>query len=268
MSSSDKVGLGIVTYKRPFYLKQVIEHLHLKTVDEIVVVNDGTPYDYEISFKTIQHETNRGVGKSKNTALRHLLAAGCDHLFLMEDDILIKDQTVFQKYIHTSKVTGIQHFNFSQHGLMNKKFNAQGESPNPHVRLNYTTDVSVDLFPHCVGALSYYTKRCIDRVGLIDENYFNACEHVDHTYEIIKHGMHPPFWWFADIAESHKYIADIPWSRATSTISSAANHQQIMEASDAIFIKKHGCLPGAIPFKSINEVKQSLKEIHATYSNK
>lgn len=261
---SDKIGLGIVTYNRPAYFKKIFATVPLQAVDSIVVVNDGLPYSQEIPVKLIQHQENKGVGISKNDALRYLLDQGCDHLFLMEDDIMIKDVTVFQEYITASKQTGIQHFNYSQHGLMNKQ--GDGKTPNPRFCVDYSKDTSIALYPHCVGAFSYYTRKCLETVGLIDEDFYNACEHVEHTYRIIDKGMHPPFWSFADIVDSNKYLDDIPWSIETSTISSRPDHQSIMRKADVLFREKHGLVPVQIPIKTLDETKLKLKEIYKQHA--
>jgi GT2 family glycosyltransferase len=260
---SNKIGLGIMTYKRPDYFKKIFSSVPKEAVHELVVVNDGTPYDFDIDSTLIQHEINKGIGVSKNDAMKHLLERGCEYIFLMEDDIIIKDSSVFERYINASKETGIQHFNYSQHGLMNKFPNS--ETPNPRVKIDYKNDVSVELYPHCVGAFCFYTKKCLDKVGLMDENFFNATEHLEHTYNIIKNDMHPPFWWFADIANSNKYLADIPWSVSTSTISSSSNHRETVLKGHQYFHKKHGEELLKIPSLPITEVQNKLKNI---YKNK
>ena len=260
---SNKIGLGIMTYKRPDYFKKIFSSVPKEAVHELVVVNDGTPYDFDIDATLIQHETNKGIGVSKNDAMKHLLEKGCEYIFLMEDDIIIKDSSVFDRYINASKETGIQHFNYSQHGLMNKFANS--ETPNPRVKIDYKNDVSVELYPHCVGAFCFYTKKCLDKVGLMDENFFNATEHLEHTYNIIKNDMHPPFWWFADIANSNKYLADIPWSVRTSTISSSPKHNETVLRGLNYFHKKHGEELLKIPSVSIDMVQNTLNQI---YKNK
>jgi GT2 family glycosyltransferase len=247
-------------------------------VDHVVVVNDGKDFDYNwnSNFRSLyvgrvpettliyhHNKKNLGVGKSKNIAIRQLLDQGCDHIFLIEDDIYIKDASVFQKYIEASKATGIQHFNFSQHGIMNKTFDGLSK-PNPRMIVKYG-DIQVPLYPHCVGAFSYFSRKCLETVGLMDEEYYNACEHMDHTLEIIKAGMHPPFWFFADIENSWEYLGDEPWSLQQSTISSKADHSEVMRAADQVFFKKHGHYPVQTPLTSEESVVKSLKEIKKNY---
>jgi glycosyltransferase involved in cell wall biosynthesis len=230
-------------------------------------VNDGDKIEcpgYNYYFHN--NEVNLGVGKSKNIALKHLLNKGCDHIFLIEDDIFILDPSVFERYIEASKITGIQHFNFSLHGVMNKKWEQRAFPdviPNPRVIIDYKS-VKIPLYPHCVGAFSYYSRECLETVGLIDEKFYNACEHVDHTYKIIKAGMHPPFWFFADIENSGDYLGDEPWDITKSTISSNPNHQQMMIDADKIFVENHGLLPRQIPFEE-QLVGPTLKQIKNKY---
>lgn len=259
---SKKIGLGLITYKRPDYFKKCFSSIPKTKLNEIVVVNDGTPYDFNGDVELIQHKTNKGVGISKNDAFRYLLNKECDYIFLMEDDIIIKDESVFEKYIETHKETGIHHFNYSQHGLMNKYPNS--DTPNPRSKIEYKNN-SIHLYLHCVGAFSFYTKKCLDTVGLMDERFYNATEHLEHTYNIIKAGMHPPFWWFADIYESNKYLSDIPWSKSTSTISSDSNHTKIVNESLNYFKDKHKIGLFNIPQLSLDEVQKQLKNI---YKNK
>jgi GT2 family glycosyltransferase len=268
---NEKIGVGIVTCNREetFWKswKSLEKCSHL--LDEVVVINDGKPYSANPTFysapqEIIQHNKNLGVGKSKNEALKFLLEKGCDHIFLIEDDIFIKDESVFQRYIDASKKSGIQHFNFSQHGLANKT--SEGK-PNPHNVVNYD-GCNIEFYQHCVGAFSYYSRKCLEECGLMDEDYYNACEHVDHTYEIIKKGMHPPFWYFADIKNSNEYLGDDGWSIETSSICSAPDFRKNVMEADQIFVKKHGHLPMQTPTMSVQQFYQNLKEIKKNYELK
>jgi len=57
------------------------------------------------------------------------------------------------------------------------------------------------------GGFVYFTKKCLEMAGLFDElHYINAVEHIDHTYRIIRMGMYTPFWRFADIHDSGRYL--------------------------------------------------------------
>lgn len=211
---STKIGIGIITCDRPDYLKKLIKSLDGIYTNNIVIINDGVK---QIDGGKILVHNNtpskQGVGKTKNQALK--LLKDNDYIFLLEDDIIIKDKIVFEKYINASKLSGIQHFNFAFHGVDN--YLPDG-SPAIRLKLDYSPAVSVCLYPNVYGAFSMYTKKCIEEVGLMDEFYYNAMEHVDHTAAIIKAGMHPPFRWFADIADSNIYIEEIDRAHSGSEI--------------------------------------------------
>lgn len=277
--SEGKIGVGVITTgTRPKQFEKCFGYFKYnpEEVDYISVVVDGPEIENleescldnfkgdKDRLKIIINGENIGVGKSKNKALQHLLDKGCDHIFLIEDDIYVKRSSVLRKYIEASRKSGIQHFNFSQHGLMNKTFDGTS-TPNPRTIIDYGS-VKVPLYPHCVGAFSYYSRKCLETVGLMDENYFNACEHVDHTLEIIKAGMHPPFWYFADIENSWEYLGDEEWSLKQSTISSKADHSDIVKNADMVFYNKHKCYPAQIPLTYEDGVIKSIKEIKKNYA--
>jgi len=142
--------------------------------------------------------------------------------------------------------------------MMNKSW--PGGKPNPRVIIDYGK-IKLPLYPHCVGAFSFYTRTCIKQVGLIDEAYYNAFEHVDHTYRIIKADMHPPFWYFADIENSWEYLGDEEWCIEKSTISSKPDHSQKVQEAMNIFANKHQFIPTHIPLATTECITNKLKLI-------
>lgn len=262
MLAKDKIGVGVVTYNRNNLLQKLINSLPIQYLDHIVVVNDGESIggvDLK-GIKLINNKENIGVGKSKNVALRYLIDKDVDHYFLIEDDIYIKDDSVFHKYIQASKETGIQHFNYGLHGLLNIK---KDGSPKNRLSINYS-EVEIYFYKNCVGAFSYFSKKCIDEIGLFDETYFNALEHIDHTYQIINKKMHPNFWFFADIAESEKYLGDETWSRSQSVIARNDIPPNLKEAQ-SYFEEKFKIKVSAIPDVWCSEVINQLEYIRKSY---
>lgn len=264
MINGKKIGVGIVTYNRPDGLLRLYQSLPFDVIDEFVIINDGNDFSQfdAISHTIIKNEVNLGVGKSKNKALQYLLDRKVDHFFIIEDDIYIKDKRVFEQYIFISKVTGIQHLNFSQHGHSNHD---ESYMPTPNLVATYK-EFKLPLFGFCVGAFSYYSLQCLKKIGLMDENYYNAMEHVDHTVLAYKAGMHPPFGYFADIPDSEKYLGDDDWSEKQSTICSKDNYENIKSVAIDYFIKKHGCPP--IDFMEQDQAKviAMLKTIKGKYA--
>ena len=268
MHTSNKIGLGIITCDRPAGLQKALTSLAWERLDRVVVVNDGAPVSPEIlrevghgRAELLQNDTNLGVGKSKNRALRHLLQAGMDHLFLMEDDIFVKDASVFEQYVEAARITGIQHLNFSQHGPKNKSSDG---IPDPVTTIDYGL-LRIALHRHCVGAFSYYSRSCLETAGLMDEDFYNGGEHLEHTYQILRAGFHPPFWFFADVNRSEELLGDEPWAVTQSLIASRADQAELVQRSDALFQAKHGHLVGRIPVAGKGAVMWSLRRIQKKY---
>jgi len=228
----EKIGVGIITCNRPDFFRGCFNSLPECGVDEIVVVNDGDDLPFDLHRGVlIKNESNLGVGKSKNKALQYLLDKGCTHIFIVEDDALIKRDDVFERYITASRVTGIQHFNFGpgspfnrrqstpNFDLYNRHLLDTASEPNPKLVIEYPQDVNICLYEHVAGVFSFFTREILTVVGIHDDQFVNAWEHVEHTYRIILAGGHPPFWWFADIEDSIKYIGTQKDAIATSRMS-------------------------------------------------
>lgn len=263
-----KIGVGIITCDRlDFYKKCVDSILDNSSISVKVVVNDGAPFKnlsdkYKLD-KYIYTKNNIGVGKSKNKALRHLLDQGCEHIFLMEDDVVVTDPSVFNRYIQASKETGIKHLNFCLHGEDNK---IDGK-PAPKLIVDYKK-TKLALYHNIYGALSYYHRSVLDDIGLMDKEYYNAMEHVDHTMQTILNDYHPPFRWFADLAESDKLISEQDHGHGESKIRADNNWQERFMKGVRRFHSKFGinvCDPTE-PIATKQEVIEKLKEIKTNNS--
>jgi glycosyltransferase involved in cell wall biosynthesis len=262
----NKIGVGIITCNRENFFKKCVDSI--PDVDSLVIVNDGEPYDnsiYPDGAEVIQHTKNKCVGVSKNEALRYLIQDGTDHLFLIEDDMLIKNPEVFNQYIKTAETSGIWHLNFGYHGPANKT--AEGQK-NPRQVVEYDNGIEVALNPNCVGSFSYYLRGVIKHVGYMDERFKNAWEHVEHTYKIIDAGLHPPFWWFADVANSDEYINEQACSEVNSTIRKNDEWTKNMREGMAWYRHKHGIAPVETPDTKPEKVLQILDDIEKKYARK
>lgn len=266
----NKVGIGILTCDRLNFFKRCIESIPLgHEIDCLLVVNDGNPYkkeDYPTFIDhVIQNPRNLGVACSKNIALRKLIEQDCDHIFLMEDDIFIKDPTVFEKYIQTAATTGIWHLNYGLHGNYNRR---KDGSPIIKMEAEYDNGIKIALYHNILGAFSYYYKNVIKHVGYMDERFHNAFEHVEHTYRILLKGLHPPFWYFADIANSQDYIGEQTEAYEGSKIRNEKVWKNDMVKAMAWFKHKHGSIPQQIPQAQEADVQKSLEELERNYARK
>ncbi len=89
-NSRSAIGIAITTHNRPEVLKRAIEqHMkHLPYGALVVVIDDGSKPAAIVpeKVKIIRHEQSRGIVASKNASLAALMDAGCEHLFLWDDD--------------------------------------------------------------------------------------------------------------------------------------------------------------------------------------
>ncbi|NBP00768.1 MAG: glycosyltransferase family 2 protein [Proteobacteria bacterium] len=262
----DKVGVGIVTCNRPNFFIKCFNSIPKDLT--IVIVNDGKDFSDWKKLITgpnihyIHNKTNMGVGKSKNKLFKELLKHKCKHIFIIEDDIVVKDPKVFEQYIKASQVSGIQHFNFGYHGPANRG-GISGGSPAPRFIVDYG-NIKIAINAHSVGAFCYYTKEVLEKVGLLDEDYTNAFEHVDHDYRIYKAGYGTPYWNFPDLANSCDYLEEIECSERSSSIRPRNDWRENIMKGAALFLKKHSYNPAwqnAVPDSSKEDVIKLLKKL-------
>jgi GT2 family glycosyltransferase len=199
-------GIAIITCDRVPMFERCINSVldtHSAKFEQLVVVNDGSDEIPKGDYQIINNDKNLGVGESKNIAIRNLIESNCDNLFIVEDDVVFKNEHVTSQYIKLAELSGVKHFNFCLHGDANMRLDV----PAVKLLIDYK-DIKMALYHNVTGAVSYYTSEVIDECGLMDDVYKNAMEHVDHTMRIIQAGHHPPFRWFADIENSSDFIGD------------------------------------------------------------
>ena len=255
---SETIGVGIITCNRPEFFKKCRESIKKEWYDHIVVVNDGNGPIFDANAPAIGTTGMEGVGKAKNQAIRHLQEKDCDYIILVEDDMLFK-KNLFNEYIKAHKTTGIHHFMFAYHGPANKAGISGGE-PVPRKVIDYG-DIQISLNQHCVGAVCFYTKECLENIGLYDEEYTNAFEHVDHSYQLAKNKYCTPYWWWPDISNSLDYVEEQACSEDSSAIRPRNDWQSNIRDAWAKFTDKHGIGPTSVPDSKIESVIQILKEI-------
>jgi GT2 family glycosyltransferase len=277
MSKTKKVGVGVTTFNRLDYLKGLIDSLIpcKNVIDELIVINDaGKKPEWNLPFGNwIDNEVNLGVAKTKNKALKTLLDKDCDYVFIIEDDMIVKEPTVFEQYIKACDISGIEHFNYGPGSPFNRKQTIQNfdlhnrhlleekSEVNPQLIVDYKT-CKIALYQHTVAMFSFFTKNVLNKVGFYPEEYDRCWEHVDHTYQIIKAGYHPPFWWFADLANSHELLEEAPGAIENSSIATdKAEWMLRVNEGREIYKNKHGHYPNQPPLHTKEQVIETLKQL-------
>lgn len=258
-----KIGAAIIACDRIEYTNKCIDSLLLnnKDLNEYFVLNDGMPWSTDKNIEIINNSPPyRTVGVAKNNAIQELIKRGCDQIFLIENDMLIKSPNVFKKYIKARQTTGITHFNFGYHGPANRT--ADYKYPKPRYIVEYPNSIKIALNTHSVGAFSYFDKLYFDQVGMHDTFFKNAWEHVELCQRGIDKGLLPAFWWFPDIEGSNDLIEEIPGSIQNSSITHTKEWTENMKKGAEYYKKRHGWIPIHSPDMPLQLVLDNLKVIY------
>jgi len=261
-----KIGLGIVTCNRENFIKQQLDTIPFNKIDEFVIVNDGEPFKTidTNKFKVIQHISGKQVGESKNDIYRYLLDKNCDYIFSMEDDVVITDSDVCDKYIDASNITGIQHFNF---GFSQRENLDQNYSPIFRKIIDYR-DVKIILTQHILGAFTFYTRKALQAVGLHYYEFNKGHgDHLELTYRAWKYGYGTPFWWFADLYESWNMLKNLSDFTSDSIVRKPETFWNNFNEARSIFKKLHGVDIYEIPNLTEEKVIECLKKLKNEFSN-
>lgn len=260
--SCGKIGVGIITYNRPEYYAKVLKTIPRNKIDALVIVNDGKNSYVNDSDGdcVIKNNSQLGVSISKNKALRFLIEkCNCEHLFLIEDDILIKNPDVFDEYIRTANSTGIHHLCYEKVAKNDETLKYTLEQPDGS---------RVGFYFNPQGAFMYIHANLIKKLGYFDESYMNAYEHVDFAYNLVRKYVAPPFWYFPDLLDSHNYLTDIEGSTYNSSITNKENYLQNVDKSARHFIKKWGHFTNEIEEVDIKTLEKVLSFLQLNYSRK
>lgn len=247
----EKIGLAVITYNRIGYLKLVIDRLYQLNWgganERIIIVDepfDSEKYSWlkEYGDLMVEFNPNSGVASAKNRGIKHLIGTGCKYIFTLEDDILFKTKDVCFKYIDYAIAKNVPHLNFALHGNLNigKSKTLTWDRGNSHSN-------EIVVYPDCVGAFSFYTDDIIRNVGLMDENFKNAWEHVEHTWRIAQTGEIPPFWYFMDHPESAFLLEEICGSLEHSVIRNDSSWSDCVSNGYEYWLHKHGVFLPARP---------------------
>lgn len=199
------IGIGITTYNRPRSFQQTAESVALYAPPKslLFVSDDGSTEDYEQVFAelidwTVLRGEHANVATSKNRLLRAMMGAGCEHLFLIEDDMVATHERAFRSYVNGSNRWGMHHSMYAFHG--NRNFVVDG-------------DHAFTYHYECVGSWCYYNRAAIETVGYMDEAFDNCWEHVVHSMLIAEAGlMARGAGWrrWPDVQRSVDYIGELP----------------------------------------------------------
>ncbi|HCC7866872.1 glycosyltransferase family 2 protein [Citrobacter portucalensis] len=192
-----RIGIAITTHNRHEVLKRAIEqHMkHLPSGALVVVIDDGSSPAAIVpdGVKLVRHESSLGIVASKNASLTALMDAGCEHLFLWDDDAWPIADNWYLPYIESPE----PHLAYQFLDLAGpRKINDMAVLYRDDKHIAYTGQR---------GVMLYYHRSAIEKVGGFDPVYGRGMyEHPDLALRIYNAGLST--WAFADVAGSEKLI--------------------------------------------------------------
>lgn len=153
---------------------------HLPKNAKLFIVDDGSHIAFpEADFR---NETAKGIAVCKNICFS--LCEWADYIFLADDDVFPISDDWATHYINS----GVNHAMLIWDKLHDGRSNGN--------RLISRQSNGINVYANPCGCLLFYTKKCLETVGGMDEEYgIWGWEHVDLSRRIYNAGLTP-----------HKYI--------------------------------------------------------------
>lgn len=197
VEETSRIGIAVSTRNRHDVLAKTLEHhkQFLPSGAFFIVVDDGSdiPVVAPEWVKVIRHEKSEGIVAVKNTSLQVLIDAGCEELFLWDDDAYPIAANWEVPYIASPEA----HLSY-------QFLNPAVGKPLNDITVLYDDGKHVG-YSGQRGVMLYYKKWVIDKVGGFDPIYERGMyEHVDLASRI--HNAGYTTCAFADVVGSAKLI--------------------------------------------------------------
>lgn len=148
--------------------------------------NCATPPVFNLDQTTIANDKNR--------LIKILYDAGCDYMFIFDDDCFPIKPGWEKFFIDASLKTGVQHFNLCR--------------PEHQTRIGANEDIT--LWSTGTGCMLFLTRKCIDIVGYMNPAYGKyGYEHCAYSLRIQKAGLTPAWYVSANGWEEFIYSWDL-----------------------------------------------------------
>lgn len=219
-NSSARIGIAISTHNRADVLSRALTQ-HMKFLPAgalVVVVDDGSKPAAVVpaGVQLVRQETSLGIVASKNASLTALMDAGCEHLFLWDDDAWPIADDWHLPYIESPETHLAYQF-----------LDLAGPRKLNDLAVLYRDDEHV-VYTGQRGVMLYYHRSAIERVGGFDWIYGRGMyEHSDLALRIHNAGL--TTWAYADVTGSDKLIHSLDEHEAVDRSVPTADRKALVE---------------------------------------
>lgn len=250
-----KIGVGITTFNKQDYYDILYDSLPLSDIDSLITTNMGSQYsrEYKGYWNQWDKDFDNGPAEGRNQNIKYLLENDCDYLFLIEDDMIIKNKNVFAEYISKSIETGIKYFIYCSttegSGSIGKR--------TPKFNVKYPNNYNISFYPNMNNDFVCHHKSNFEE-RLYDTSYRYIFDIEFTYYHMMTKKITAPFWNFPDISNSDLYVNNQPGSE------SRINEQREKKLFEEFTKLKNqiGYWVTDIPQSEITETKKRLKELY------
>lgn len=194
--SSPKIGVAVSTYNRPEVLATTLgKILEFTPGAFIAVVDDASPTPVSVpeGVHLYRNEVNSGIAATKNKSIEILMDAGCEHLYLFDDDAFPLVEDWWKPYAESPEPH-----------LMYMFEDLAGANKLRDVKVLYNDGVHV-AYTGPRGVMLYAHRSVVDVVGGMDHIYGRwGYEHGDWSNRIHHEGL--TTWRYADVVGSSRII--------------------------------------------------------------
>lgn len=267
-----ETAIIVITCNREGFFQNLMKSIDPESAAQIYVVNAGNKYtQYPDNVEVIFPKRNPTVvGIAKNIGLRRAKKDGYKYLFLVEDDILIKDNKVWEEYILTAADSGLwtAQLSYGVHGGIAGGNVASDGSPKRRAVIDYTVK-KVDLYLYSFQALTLIHGDHLTDSVFFKETYSNAAEHLDqHQTVFLKEHKGLPIMWHPDIHNSFLYISDQDANHDSSVIRKSPDFNKNFSDAWGEFKERFGYYPQNAPVFSQENVLHMLTDIEGNFAEK
>lgn len=193
---NSRIGVAITTYNRPEVLAKTLEQvINLTPGAYIAVIDDASPTPVTVPDGVDLHRNkeNSGIAASKNKSIEMLMDAGCEHLFLFDDDAFPLVEEWWKPYADSPEPH-----------LMYMFEDLKGSNKIKDLKVLYDDGIH-RAFTGPRGVMLYAHRSVVEAVGGMDTIYGRwGYEHGDWSNRIHHEGL--TTWRFADVVGSDKLI--------------------------------------------------------------
>lgn len=169
------INIAISVHNRPYTAKHSISQWkkYLPRGAKLFVVDDGS--DIPFTGADLRNEKAVGIAACKNQCLS--LCEGSDYVVLADDDVYPTTKDWHLPYINS----GINHLCFTFDKFSNGR---------PNGRRKIKTENGLSIWHEPCGLILFFTRKCLDVVGGMDESYGAwGYEHLQLSRRIYNNGL-------------------------------------------------------------------------------